>query len=256
MFKKSLTIAFAFFFALFFMCAKEASAQEFVTDGLVAFYTLDKADIDGEKVLDMSGNGNDAKIIGSLKSVKGKIDECLQFEGKVDNYVEIPPMGSWEQASVECWALRSEFDGTSQGIVSTFGWEAGKVHFKFQKDQNITVDKNDGDKIGEAFIFDVNTWYHIIYTCDTEANELKLYINGEFVDEGASGGTPQNMDERRIGSEFDGRWLTGMVDEVRIYDRILSEDEILKNSKATSNTLAVEAEDKLAIIWASIKSER
>lgn len=102
----------------------------------------------------------------------------------------------------------------------------------------------------------MNTWYHIIYTCDTEANELKLYINGEFVEEGASGGTPQNFDERRIGSEHDGRWLTGMVDEVRIYDRILSEDEILKNSKATSNTLAVEVEDKLAIIWASIKSER
>ena len=196
---------------------------------------------------------NDAKIVGTLNSVEGVIDECLQFDAE-PNYVEIPPMGAWEQASVECWALTSFFDGTARGIVSTWQWVAGKVHFKFQSDQMITAHKNDGDAVGDKSKFELNTWYHIIYTCDTEANELKLYINGELVGEGASGATPQNMDERRIGSEHDGRYLNGMVDEVRVYDRVLDEDEVEQNFTVSSNELAVEPTGKLATSWGKIKS--
>jgi len=40
-------------------------AQQFVTDGLVAFYTLDKTDIKAGVVKDVSGNSNDAKIMGT-----------------------------------------------------------------------------------------------------------------------------------------------------------------------------------------------
>ena len=44
--------------------------------------------------------------------------------------------------------------------------------------------------------------------------------------------TPENMDERRIGSEHDGRYLQGMIDEVRIYERVLDEDEVMQNYEA------------------------
>lgn len=239
-------------FSLLIFAISHATAQEFVTEGLVAFYTLDKADIDGKTVKDMSGNGNDATIIDSLESVEGVIDECLKFN-RDGNYVEIPPLGAWEQASVECWAYTANLGHDYQGIVSTWQWTAGKVHFKFESNE-IQVHKQDGVKIRTPA--EIETWYHIIYTCDTQANELKLYVDGELVDEGIAGGTPQNMDERRIGSEHDGRFLDGMIDEVRIYDRVLSKDEVLQNSQVTSNQLAVDTADKLAITWASIKSER
>ena len=121
-------------------------AQEFVTDGLVAFYTLDKADVDGVRVKDVSGNGKDAKIVGKLNSVKGQIDECLEFDGGANNYVEIPALGAWEQVSIDCWALQVNDATGIQGIVSTWQWVAGKVHFKFESSQ-IQVHKNDGVKI-------------------------------------------------------------------------------------------------------------
>ena len=241
----------ALFISLLLVTAASV-AQEFVTDGLVAFWTLDKSDIDGATVKDVSGNGNDAKIIGKLNSVKGVIDECLEFDGE-PNYVEIPPMGSWEQASVECWALTLSFDGTPRGLVSTWQWVPGKVHFKFQSNQKITAHKNDGAEVGDKSNFELNKWYHIIYTCDTEANELKLYVNGELVNQGASGATPQNMDERRIGSEHDGRFLMGMVDDVRIYNRVLNEKEVKQNFKVTSNVMAVSLKDKLATCWGHLK---
>ena len=237
-----------------FWYVNAADAQDFVTDGLVAMYTLNEADIDGKVVKDIFG-GKDAKLMGNLKSVEGATDgtgEALEFEGKAESYVEIPAMGEFDHVSIECYALEGQFGGI-QGIVSTWQWTAGKVHFKFEGNE-IQVHKNDGVKIrlaGEA-----DTWYHIIYTSNTKDNELKLYVDGELVDEGNSGTTPENMDERRIGSEHDGRFLIGMIDNIRIYDRILDEKEVEQNFESQSDQLPVEPAGKLSTTWGYLKGLR
>ncbi len=229
-----------------------ADAQDFVTDGLVAMYTLNEADIDGEVVKDVFA-GNDAKLVGRLTSVKGGVlGEALEFEGKPDNYVEIPALGEFEYVTIECYALEGQFGGI-QGIVSTWQWEAGKVHFKFEGNQ-IQVHKNDGVKI--AFNAESEEWYHIVYTSNTKDDELKLYVDGELVDEGTAGAAPEKMDERRIGSEHDGRYLIGMMDNVRIYDRILDEDEVKQNFDSQSDQLPVEPAGKLSATWGYLKGLR
>lgn len=229
-----------------------ADAQDFVTDGLVSIYTLNEADIEGKTVKDIFG-GKDAKIEGTLKSVEGATDgtgEALEFEG--DSYIEIPALGEFDHVTIECYALEGQFGGI-QGIVSTWMWAAGKVHFKFEGNE-IQVHKNDGVKIRLAA--EAETWYHIIYTSNTKDNELKLYVDGELVDEGNSGTTPELMDERRIGSEHDGRFLIGMIDNVRIYDRILDEDEVMQNFESQSDQLPVEPAGKLSTTWGYLKEVR
>lgn len=228
-----------------------ANAQDFVTDGLVAMYTLNEADLDGKTVKDALGQ-NDAEMMGKLKFVEGPMGDAMEFEGDAENYVEIPALGSFEKVSIECWALEGQFGGI-QGIVSTWQWAAGKVHFKFEGNQ-IQVHKNDGVKI--RMNAETETWYHIIYTSDTKEDELKLYVDGELVDEGTAGGTPENMDERRIGSEHDGRYLIGMIDNVRIYDRILDEDEVKQNFESESDSLPVEPAGKLSTTWGYLKGLR
>ena len=228
-----------------------ANAQDFVTDGLVAMYTLNEADLDGKTVKDALGQ-NDAEMMGKLKFVEGPMGDAMEFEGDAENYVEIPALGSFEKVSIECWALEGQFGGI-QGIVSTWQWAAGKVHFKFEGNQ-IQVHKNDGVKI--RFNAETDNWYHIIYTSDTKEDELKLYVDGELVDEGTAGGTPENMDERRIGSEHDGRYLIGMIDNVRIYDRILDEAEVKQNFESESDSLPVEPAGKLSTTWGYLKGLR
>lgn len=228
-----------------------ADAQDFVTDGLVAMWTLNEADLDGKTVKDALGE-NDAEMIGKLKFVEGPMGDAMEFEGDAENYVEIPALGSFEKVSIECWALEAQFGGI-QGIVSTWQWAAGKVHFKFEGNQ-IQVHKNDGVKI--RMNAETDNWYHIIYTSDTKEDELKLYVDGELVDEGTAGGTPENMDERRIGSEHDGRYLIGMIDNVRIYDRILDEAEVMQNFESESDSLPVEPAGKLSTTWGYLKGLR
>jgi hypothetical protein len=228
--------------------AAGASAQQFVTDGLVTMYTLDKAHVDGDTVVDMIGD-NDAAIMGGGPAFEdGVINECAVFDAS-GGYIEIPNLGDWESVTLECWAMEHAFGGI-QGIVSTWAWVAGKVHFKFQ-DNEIQVDKNAGSKIrlaGEA-----NTWYHIAYSSDQGSGELKLYVDGELVAEGAGGANPENMQERRIGSEHDGRFLDGKIDEVRIYDRILTDDEVAQNFEVDANTLSVDPAGKIAMTWGRLK---
>ena len=99
-----------------------------------------------------------------------------------------------------------------------------------------------------------NEWYHAAYTTSIKANEFKLYINGKLINKAAANPTPCNLTHIRIASEHEGRYLPGIVDEVRIYKRALSEDEIVKNFNAKTNSLAVvDAKDKLTITWGEIK---
>ncbi len=49
-------------------------------------------------------------------------------------------------------------------------------------------------------------------------------------------------------------WFDGFIDEVAIYNRDLSEDEVAANFDAEANTAtAVQPSDKLAHTWGAIK---
>lgn len=245
MFRRSIFVAF-----ILMVFAVAVQAQEFATNGLILMYTFDSKGISGATVTDASGKGNNGKIVGSLKTTPGVIGEALKFDGG-QNYVEIPKMGSFEKVSVECWAYEEAFSGI-QGIVSTWQWTAGKVHFKFESNQ-IQVDKNGAGKIVAAA--EAKKWYHIIYTTDTVGNALKLYVNGKLAAEGPGGaGTKELWDERRVGSEHDGRFLNGMIDEVRVYNRVLSVAEVTQNYAAKSNSFtAVKPAGKATVTWGEIK---
>jgi len=240
------------FFAIsaLMVIAISAQGQDFVSDGLIAMWTMDKASIEGDVLKDVSGNGNDANIMGAVNFDAGIIGEAAIFDGGAGNYIEVPDMGEMEQDSVECWAYEQDWAPNMQGILSTWDWTGGKVHFKFQ-DNQIQVDKNGVGKVFAAA--EAQTWYHIIYTQGINEG-VKLYVDGEFKSELASTGAAlENWHERRIGSEHDGRFLNGMIDEVRVYDRILTEEEIMQNFENKSNSLAVKPAEKLAVTWGSVK---
>jgi hypothetical protein len=169
-------------------------------------------------------------------------------------------MGNEPAVTVEAWAMAHSMPPQAHscciGIVSSAPedqWKAGTVHFKFEAGM-ITVDKNDSGKI-KFTNAKVDEWYHAVYTSDTKKNELKLYVNGEFISNLTAGATENNLTHIRIASEHEGRYLPGLVDEVRIYKRALSEEEIKNNYRVTINT-PVEIAGKLSLTWGTIKVER
>ncbi|MHC4537068.1 MAG: DUF6785 family protein [Planctomycetota bacterium] len=106
-----------------------AESQEYVIDGLVGFWTMDKEDIKGDTVKDVSGNGHDGKIQGDPKPIKGKLEEALHFDGK-DDYIQLPDMGEEMKTSAEIWAYAEDVTKPYSGLVANHQWTAGCIHFK------------------------------------------------------------------------------------------------------------------------------
>ena len=257
MFHKTITILFFLTVtAITAFNASVAESQEYVTDGLIGFWTMDKEDVQGGTVKDVSGNNNHGKIGGDPEPIQGKIEEALDFDGK-DDFVAIPNLGEELAVSVDLWARIDEpFAGNIKGLLSTFDppqWRAGSVHFKFESG-NIDILKNGGGRIQTPMEQDV--WYHVAYTSDINADELKLYVNGELIDTVNAGAEPNNLTSLRIGSEHEGRYFPGILDEARLYNRALTEKEMKQNFEVKNNEMAVNAAGKLTVTWVALKNLR
>ena len=255
-----------------------AESQEYVTKGLIGYWTMDRADIEGNIVKDISGENNHGTIGGDPKLVAGKIGEALHFDG-VDDYVALPDLGQNREVTVEVWAKidRPIRAREVYGLVSTFGVPhqmpgsvvTFSVRFNVEFNQ-IHFSRHDKTRgwSGRGGPVKPFTWYHFAYTCDVmkPGHELVSYFNGkggpwnmelefpanpEFPEVEAS---PINMTRLRIGSERTGRYFPGLLDEVRIYDRALTVEEMQQNFEYKNNALAVDVTGKLAVTWGAVKN--
>jgi hypothetical protein len=77
--------------------------------------------------------------------------------------------------------------------------------------------------------FSCNTWYHAAVTYNNSTGEAQLYVNGMFVQSTSfpAGGLANSSSPLAIGKDGNASdKFSGIVDEVRIYNRVLSPDEI------------------------------
>ena len=82
---------------------------------------------------------------------------------------------------------------------------------------------------------------------------ISLYINGVLdVSVKKTGKVMQVKDPLHLG-KFGGETYVGGMDEVFLYDRALSEDELETIMKSFEVAFAVESGGKLATCWASLK---
>lgn len=110
---------------------------------------------------------------------------------------------------------------------------------------------------------EVGVWAHLAAVWD--GTDMKLYANGQEVGSQAKGGSAVATDPNvkvSIGSQPTGAFATdpshvdkyfhGMIDEVAIYNRGLSANEVGELMSGPPAT-AVSAADKLATTWAQVK---
>jgi len=80
--------------------------------------------------------------------------------------------------------------------------------------------------------FQINTWYHVACVRDRTLGQLRMYINGVLVNTKAdlsvniNQSTPLYMARA---SHFNGEYYNGQLDEVRIWNKALTQTEIQQN---------------------------
>lgn len=94
----------------------------------------------------------------------------------------------------------------------------------------------------------LNNWYCLVYTISN--TEEKLYVNGQLMSTVKKVvGTGKNEDDLFIGRKDNFQypyWFNGAIDEIRIYNRVLSPDEVTSLCSLAGQTSTCQGQDIVA----------
>ena len=243
--------------------AATAQAQA-PTLGLVAHYPLD-----GDAT-DLSGNAIHGVLHGSPSFVQGVFADAIQLDG-ASQYVSIPPTiaGALDVFTISVWA-RIDDVPASQAYIAVHDRQNGDTapnkHFDFRIDATQLYsgwEASDGDNRSISdpdFVeYAAEEWVHLALTRDG-SGVGELWVDGFMMGTTQGSIETTNPDDILIGAirEMAGEsapgafFFEGRVDELRIYDRVLSTSEIIALREPS---LAAPAFATLAM-WSACRARR
>ncbi|MYB64561.1 LamG domain-containing protein [Candidatus Poribacteria bacterium] len=265
-----------------FLLIGQAYTRTIVTDGLVSYWTFDKKDMTDTTVMDVWGNNN-GTIVGTPKSVAGRVGQALEFDGAND-YVNLTNLGDFGEkvgsSTFEAW-VKTEFkeDWTSLFKVLDVGcnmaWaidvnrsaQAGflyaqdVVHF-YVRQKSVAGCNHIAAQID--FPLSDGEWHHIVFAVeDAGIPKVNIYMDGTEQIVILGDASKLTTFEPFVEPVYIGaannrgaveRFFPGVIDEVRIYDRPLSTNEVTRNYESRIG-LNVDPIKKLTISWGKIKTD-
>jgi PKD repeat protein len=181
-----------------------------------------------------SGDGNTADLVGDntgiisggVTFVPGKVDQAFHFNG-TDAFVQLPgTFGGGPEITLEAWVKTDQTTSDFQAIVAPIAQEF--VHLQLFDIGNIAVYTDQGPLL-LPIILQTPTGVFRHIALSAKPGDTRLYVDGTLYATSSfafSQITPTSS--LRIGSGYaGGRFFTGSIDEVTIYNRALSGSEIV-----------------------------
>jgi len=207
---------------------------------LIAHWVFDEGS--GSTVSDSSGYGNDGTLYGGLDTTGWTTDcissSCLSFDG-TDDYVSVsdsPSLSSPAYTKQATWMFWVKFNTLDFSFYwPTFlgkGFAVGSKEYDVRfinETKKIILSLSNGthsqDRVFDKADWKVGEWYHITVTYINTTQETNFYVNGNFTDTKTftmNDLLKDTAEPLEIGtSDF-----KGIIDEVKIYKRALTEEEI------------------------------
>jgi hypothetical protein len=206
--------------------------------GLVGHWTMDAVDTSGGVIRDKTAHQNNATINGATSDHLGRIGTGFFFSGNGDEVVgpDIPATRS-NPFTATAWVLipddyPSNVSGNMSPIaVRTNANTKWSVHYRNPNNTNsrqfqIFTENNGGVRTGDTF--SEQKW-HFVAVID-DGTDLKLRVNNTVYTDSGGGGTTFSSggsEPFRIGGTgLSGEFWQGNIDNVRYYDRVLSDKEL------------------------------
>ena len=203
--------------------------EDTMTRGLVGYWSFDEGS--GSAAYDASGNGNDGTLIHDPKWTQGKSGSALQFDG-VDDYVDCgnnESLNITDAITIEAWVKITSFDEIDAIVYKQSSSDTKDGYNLDIRSANLVYfDVPDGTNWrGITASITSGLWHYIAATYN-KVNS-KIYIDGvERASEYYTHDLIGNSQHLQIGGRgIEGfRFFNGLIDEVRIYNRALSAEEV------------------------------
>jgi len=203
--------------------------------GLVGCWMMNEGS--GNRISDLSMNGNNGTLIGAngLPTwVPGRSGQALNFDG-VDDYVDMGSNASLKPVSAITVSAWIKFNSLTADIRAISDWHglASEDRWIFYENSATVIywyvcNVNGVNTAYVAYTPTLNTWLHLVGTYNGSA--IEFHVNGASVGTTALSGNLNAGSSNytvRIGKQATtGGYFDGLIDEVRIYNRALSQAEI------------------------------
>jgi CubicO group peptidase (beta-lactamase class C family) len=219
--KTRISILFAL---LLFQTVNLRSQVNSLKDSLLVYFSFD-----GD-YSEKSGNNYQISIHGAkLVGVKNK---AAYFDG-ADDFLEvrgIDALNKTQQLTVSCWINAfskkpySSWISKANNFNNNSQWRLG-----FDQNQNIefTIFNSDWKDYIKNYPFENKKWYHVVYLIDAINNKVHCYIDNLKIQSWDIEKLNPSSGSLFIGYQCDDKaWFNGLIDEIKIYNRLLTENEI------------------------------
>ncbi|MDH4238081.1 MAG: aryl-sulfate sulfotransferase [Phycisphaerae bacterium] len=180
---------------------------------------------------DSSSNGNDGFLIGGATWTAGRFGGGIELNGTT-GYVSVPGFVlTTDTITFVAWLNGWKANDWAPLISSrevnpcemNFG-DNDTLHYTWNNDSSATWDWIDGPVIGQ------DTWTMLAVTIDPGSATAYVYTEAEGLTQAtnAIAHIVQTVGFLKIGYSYGDRYIRGIIDEAAVYDRSLSEAEILK----------------------------
>ncbi len=224
-------------------------------ESLVLYLPLDENQ--GDTALDQSQYHNDATLNGKPKWVDGRFNSALELG--TNNFLTVADSDSLDitdALTINCW-VNVAGGGTQSAVEKGASWAAGEYNLLPVYNGGVLLQMFDlpegcDDEAIGGIVSD-QQWHFIAGTWDGKV--IRIYIDGDLSKELAcKGALTPNTGSLYIGSRGGGeRWMNGSIDEIKIYNRALSEEELKVDMEDPGASLAVSLTGKLTTLWAQLK---
>lgn len=196
------------------------SRRRVVSGPLVGYWKMDEPKR-SDACIDSSGNGNTARPTGTTV-VEGRINRARSFSGHGD-YIDVPTINIPNAITVATWVYSEDFRQTGFVITKNPVNTQWALFFQsgFVKWRGVGTETNVMCPAPSN-----NNWHHIVARQKGTAGSL--FVDGVLCASGnlpAIGNAPSSISIGRFDTiGFD--YFVGRIDEVRVYNRALSDHEI------------------------------
>lgn len=220
---------------------KPTSAVGGINNGLVGEWTFDGKDMFNGQIMDVSGNSNNGSMINmstGTSRVAGQIGQALQFDGSNDE-ARIPqsalyPSGNAER-SIAFWFNAGAFDTGIGRVLLTYAEvpAAGRDFSFCAEDRAVSLTFNAHRIITPKNTLNVGEWHHVVAVVPpgtTQTSGIKMYLDGNLATVTTEQGSAQTLNTVQsdiyIASETGAGFGNAKIDDLRIYNRAISSDEV------------------------------